>query len=93
MSKNYWLKIVMEDLDGRKYTAKYRKYVVESLMTHFYDSNFLLDFHCMVKVGIMLYEMQFSHLEMLETVFTSISTTGFPHQIVITTGKNIGELN
>jgi len=26
MSKNYWLEIVMEDLDGRKYTAKYRKF-------------------------------------------------------------------
>ena len=93
MSKNYWLEIVMEDLDGRKYTAKYRKYVDQSLMTHFYDSYFLSDFLCMVKVGIMLSGMQFSHLEMLETVFTSISTTVFPHQIAIMTGKNIGELN
>ena len=41
----------------------------------------------MVKAGIMLSEMQFSHLEMLETVFTLISTTVFRHQIAITTGK------
>ena len=43
----------------------------------------------MVKVGTMLFEMLCSHLEMLETVFISISIMVSQHQIAIMTGKYI----
>jgi len=44
------------------------------------------NFLFMVRVATMLFEMLFSRLETLETVFISTSTMVFQHQIAIMTG-------